>query len=456
LELHAWVNTVRSLGGSEWQVHEYEKHITKTRPHWNRKVIQDGRESYWLDPGLPEVRAYLKDVITEIAIYYSVDGIQLDFIRYPYGGIDDDRSYSLYGENKDRGDWRRENITTLVSIIKQDVKYVNPFIKFGVTPIGIYNNNGSFSGMQGRDDVYQDAYVWLTKNLVDYAAPQIYWNIDDNPKFELVAKDWVNNSSGNNIIIGIGSYKDEIKPEMRRMIDISRNIKANGVAFFRYSSVKNQYSDKFVYKSLPAEMKWKNISIPIKPENFKVSVANTEDNRIILSWNLPEEYIYKYNIKYVALFNLENQSDVLDSRNLFKLVPATSSRISFSINRPSKLSYYYAAKSVDNLWNESEGQTNVVHVTLPRLNTIADRMSWEEKPVLVRSKLSGNYIIIASASEDDITVSGEDFSESIKFARENSIQPGVNIFDLPEGLDGIAKLIIEFRESGRKDMLDLR
>lgn len=454
LELHAWVNTVRSLGGSEPQLHNYEKHLTKTHPQWMHKVTVEGQTSYWLDPGLPEVRNYLKDVVTEIAIYYNVDGIQLDFIRYPKGGIDDDFSYSIYGESLSKDDWRRQNITSLVSIIKDDLKDINPSIKFGVTPIGIYNNNSSFSGLQGYGDVYQDSYTWLKKNLVDYAAPQVYWDIDANPKFELVAKDWVDNGNGNNIIIGIASYKDEVKAQTGRMIDITRIIEANGVAFFRYSNIKNLTFDKFTYKSLPAEMAWKNVSIPAEPEELNASI--TETNKILLRWNLPEKDIYTYNIKYVALFNLDDKYDALNSKNLFKLVPADRSRVSFSISHPSKMSYYYAAKSIDNLWNESAGYTKVAEITIPRLNTIAKKISWKEKPVLVKSDRTGNYILITSGIADDITISGSEENDMVRFVRNDRINQGLNIISLPEDLDDINQLVIEFRQSRRKDRLNLQ
>jgi uncharacterized lipoprotein YddW (UPF0748 family) len=456
LELHAWVNTVRALGGSEPQMHEYESHLTRTNADWMSKVNLDGKVSYWLDPGLPEVRNYLKDVITEIAIYYNVDGVQLDFIRYPKGGIDDEFSYSLYGENLDKDDWRRSNITSLISIIKQDLKEINPFIKLGVTPIGIYKNNGNFNGMQGYADVYQDSYTWLATNLVDYAVPQVYWNLDDNPKFESVAGDWVNNGNGNNIIIGIASYKDDVKPETTRMIDITRNLNANGVAFFRYSNIKDQSFEQFSYKSLPAEMTWKKVSSPAEPEELTAIVTDVESNKILLSWNLPEKYIYAHNIKYVALFNLSDEYDVLNSKNLFKLIPATRSKISFSISRPSQMSYYYAAKSIDNLWNESAGHTNVAEVTIPRLNTIADRADLKDKPVLVRNDKNVNYIIISSAASEEITISGTGLDETSAFVSNNSLRQGMNILTLPEELSGITKLSIEYKNSGKTEQLELQ
>lgn len=456
LELHAWVNTVRGLGGSEPQLHNYEKHLTKTHPQWMHKVTIDGNTSYWLNPGLPEVRNYLKDVVTEIAIYYNVDGVQLDFIRYPKGGIDDNFSYEIYGGSLSKDDWRRRNITSLVSIIKDDLKDINPFLKFGVTPIGIYNNNGSFSGLQGYDDVYQDSYSWLAKNLVDYAVPQVYWDIDANPKFELVAQNWVDNSNGNNIIIGIASYKDEVKSQTDRMIDITRIINADGIAFYRYSNIKNQFFDRFALSSLPAEMAWKNVSTPAEPEELNASIIETDINKIVLSWNLPEKNIYAYNIKYVALFSLENKYDVLNSKNLFKLVPANISKLSFSISRPSKMNYFYAARSIDNLWNESEGYTNVVEITIPQLNTILKEISWKERPVLIKNDRTGNYILISSDISDDITISGTAENDTVRFVRNNRINQGLNILSLPEDLEDINQLAIEFKESGKRDLLKMQ
>ena len=61
---------------------------------------------------------------------------------------------------------------------------MKPWVKFGVSPFGIYRNlssdpiNGSAtSGLQNYDDLYADVLKWVENGWVDYNIPQLYWEI---------------------------------------------------------------------------------------------------------------------------------------------------------------------------------------------------------------------------------------------------------------------------------------
>ena len=73
IQVHAWVNTffVGETSGA------YLKH-----PDWVDRAI-DGSTGGYLDPGVPAVQAYTHRVFMDIALRYDVDGVHLDFIRYP-------------------------------------------------------------------------------------------------------------------------------------------------------------------------------------------------------------------------------------------------------------------------------------------------------------------------------------------------------------------------------------
>ncbi len=51
-------------------------------PEW-RLVDVSGRPGNWYDLGNPEVREFMVRLATEVAATYAVDGVQLDFVRYP-------------------------------------------------------------------------------------------------------------------------------------------------------------------------------------------------------------------------------------------------------------------------------------------------------------------------------------------------------------------------------------
>ncbi|NJO80952.1 MAG: family 10 glycosylhydrolase [Cyanobacteria bacterium RM1_2_2] len=93
MELHAWVWTFAAGN----QVHNplinqpasYPGPILAARPDWanydNRaQMIPPGQTKPFLDPANPEVRSYLLNLFEEIVTRYKVDGLHLDYIRYPF------------------------------------------------------------------------------------------------------------------------------------------------------------------------------------------------------------------------------------------------------------------------------------------------------------------------------------------------------------------------------------
>ena len=216
LEIHAWINTNRVFSGSNISIKNNPLHISQFQPDW---VYEKSDNSIWLNPGIPEVREYLVDFVDEIVQNYNIDGIQLDFIRYPKVPIGDSESYDQYGNGIPIAQWRRDNITKFITSLHQRIKESNHKIKLGVTPIGIYKSIQNGRGMEGYSDVFQDTCEWLRLGIIDYAVPQIYWDVKSNPKFDVLTKDCVNNSFGKNIIIGIAAYKPEVYSELEREIN---------------------------------------------------------------------------------------------------------------------------------------------------------------------------------------------------------------------------------------------
>lgn len=106
IELHAWVWTFAA--GNERhnllvnQPRSYPGPLISAHPDWasydNRgNLIPRGQDKPFLDPANSEVRQYLLNVIDEIVTNYDVDGVQLDYIRYPFQDPGAERSYG-YGK----------------------------------------------------------------------------------------------------------------------------------------------------------------------------------------------------------------------------------------------------------------------------------------------------------------------------------------------------------------------
>ena len=107
------------------------------------------------------------------------------FYPYPVAGaaFPDDDSFRRYGQgytSQTKGDWRRENVNKLVHEIKQTILQSKPWVRFGISPFGIYRNkrtspSGSeTAGLQNYDDLYADVLLWQKRGWIDYVIPQIY------------------------------------------------------------------------------------------------------------------------------------------------------------------------------------------------------------------------------------------------------------------------------------------
>ncbi|HSV76056.1 MAG TPA: family 10 glycosylhydrolase, partial [Bacteroidales bacterium] len=143
LELHAWINPFRATTGLN--DHLDPMHAMLRRPDW---VVQYGNRNY-LDPGLPEVRQHLLEVIAELITRYDIDGLHIDdyFYPYPVWGTEfpDTLSFRRFGNGNPatRNDWRRENINTVIRSIHNLVQQQKPWIKFGVSPFGVWRNRST-------------------------------------------------------------------------------------------------------------------------------------------------------------------------------------------------------------------------------------------------------------------------------------------------------------------------
>ncbi|HET9984931.1 MAG TPA: family 10 glycosylhydrolase, partial [Longimicrobiales bacterium] len=187
LELHAWFNPYRA-GYTSPRWHAAPTHITRTHPELVRRY-----GSYlWLDPGLTETRSHAMQVVIDVVRRYDIDGVQIDDYFYPYlergrNGkylpFPDDATYRRYrdqGGDLARDDWRRENVNALVRQLYDAIKATKPWVKFGISPFGIWRP-GSPRGVDGLDsytEIFADSKKWLNNGWLDYLAPQLYWKVD--------------------------------------------------------------------------------------------------------------------------------------------------------------------------------------------------------------------------------------------------------------------------------------
>lgn len=450
LEIHAWVNVIRCFNGTESNVLKNPNHISKRKPEWVIEDIRDGQKSLWLDPGLPEVREYISEMIKEMVGNYDIDGVHLDYIRYPGKNFDDEFSYSVHGAGLSRDEFRRKNLTELVEQINKKIKDIRHYIKLGVAPIGIYKNLKNANGWEGYNEVYQDAREWLRLGIIDYAAPQIYWGFNENPHFGAVAKDWVENSFGRSVVLGIGAYKPSVKPDMNQMIQYGRSINADGVAFFRYENIKDEDFGAFQYKTYPAAMSWLDGIYPSAPVNLNFRNNESNKNYFTLNWDSQKMKSQNDSIRYFALYNLPNSNSELLADYLFDIIPADRSSVMLAIDKPKRVNYYFTLKSVSKLWNESIESSNVIEIKFPQLSLLARTDVMMGKPILIKETNHKSTILLFSLKKEKIEITGMN-GNGIEILLTGNVLPGENILSLVKDLSGYKSIKISFKLS-RKDV----
>ena len=89
LEVHAWIpfaptwhEFYTDLPAPDGWVSTAHGPTAAEADRWVTRTV-DGTWDTYLDPGLPEVRAHVAAIVGEIAAEYPVDGIHLDYVRYP-------------------------------------------------------------------------------------------------------------------------------------------------------------------------------------------------------------------------------------------------------------------------------------------------------------------------------------------------------------------------------------
>ena len=184
LELHAWVNPYRAHYPADTS-RIAASHIARRRPDL---VVKYG-PYLWMDPGSSEVRAQTVDVVRDIVKRYDIDGIHIDDYFYPYRERDrrrreipfpDTRTWQAYvrsGGKLTRADWRRRNVDLLVEQLYKAVRAEKPWVKFGISPFGIWRpgNPSSVRGLDAYTEIYADSRKWIRNGWADYFTPQIYF-----------------------------------------------------------------------------------------------------------------------------------------------------------------------------------------------------------------------------------------------------------------------------------------
>lgn len=329
LEFHAWFNPYRITQKMNEDIPN--GHIAKKNPDW---VIKYGGR-YYYDPGNPKAREFTEDVIIDVVKNYNIDAVHMDDYFYPYPILDknkkvvpfpDDKSYKTYGKGMKLEDWRRTNTDTFVRELSKKIKKAKPYVKFGISPFGVWRNNDKDStgsatraGAENYDTLYADTRIWIKNNWIDYIVPQIYWDFNLKvAQYDILVDWWINEvkDSNVNLYVGHAAYKIDTTKAWKNELEMINQIKYNrdkkkvqGSVFFGLDKIQKNTLNikdnlmKHVYKTkiLPNTTPWIDIVAPNPIEN--ISGKKTAEGNLITWEDIPQNYV-----DYYAIYRSTNKN----------------------------------------------------------------------------------------------------------------------------------------------------
>ena len=341
MELHAWVVAI-PVG--KWN-NIGCKRLRDRYPNLMNKIGEEG----YMNPERRETANYLASICHEITERYDIDGIHLDYIRYP-------ETWKL----KVSRSVGREHITNIVREIHKSVKSVKPWVKISCSPVGKFCSLTRYpsEGWNAYDKVCQDAQGWLREGLMDQLYPMMYFR-DKN--FYPFAVDWARHSYGRTIAPGLGiwllsSGKDGSNwplSDIARELNVVRNL-GMGHTYFRSrfftDNTKGIYtyvSDTFdPYPSLTPPMTWQSSVRPSAPTGIKLE---NEGERLFISWWGSKDNSGGPYLMYNVYASRTAPVDTSDPRNL---IAQRLMSPSLTLLREDG-THFFAVTAIDRFGNES-------------------------------------------------------------------------------------------------------
>ena len=312
------------------------------------------KDNHYVDPSSQAVVDHLCAVVREVVRGYDIDGLHLDYIRYPE---------KTHGNEQ----WRRDNITRVMRAVYNTVKNEKPWVTVSAAPLGKYRDTRRYSsrGWNAWGTVYQEAQEWTRQGIVDALFPMLYYK--DEHFFPFV-DDWSAHANGRHFAAGLGIYQLDPHEQnwpltvIRQQIcytrcfdapisdDASYGTGACGYALFRagfitdnVKGVKDELRRLNITPALVPALTWQSSRNPASPS--AVSVTYYTD-AVQISWADA-----KQDVRYNLYRSVNSPIEVDNPAHLCRTyIEGTS----VSVPRTSRCSdTHYALTSIDRYGNES-------------------------------------------------------------------------------------------------------
>ncbi|MEH2414261.1 glycoside hydrolase family 10 protein [Nostoc sp.] len=214
MELHAWVWTFAAGNQRHNQIINvnlnYPGPVLAAHPDWANydnlgNMIPVGQTKPFFDPANPEVRQYLLKLYEEIVTRYNVDGLQLDYIRYPFQDPSAGRTYG-YGKAaraqfqqltgvdpinispsqpelwQKWTTFRTMQVDSFVAQVSQQLRQKRPNLILSVAVFPLPE-------LERIQKIQQNWETWARRGDVDLIVPMTY--ALDTSRFQRLAQPWI-------------------------------------------------------------------------------------------------------------------------------------------------------------------------------------------------------------------------------------------------------------------------
>ncbi len=387
MEFHAWINPYRMTASKFTAM--AENHLYRQHPEWF--VRYDDR--LYLNPALPESRAHVRQVVKDIVTRYDVDAIHMDDYFYPYPvkgqEFNDKVAFEIYASQMNidvdepdaLGKFRRRSVDILMKSLHDDIRGIKPWVRFGISPFGIYRNaatdypeGSKTQGTQCYNDLYADILFWARSGWIDYVIPQLYWEIGHPVADYTTLVKWWNDNVPENCHLYIGQSIErsldgakETKPTpnltkshthfSNKLNQAKEGNRIRGNCFwYGYQVLDNNYhvrdflrKEVFTKTALPPAFTNIDAVAPEKVCNMKITMTQ-QGLRVAWQYVVTDDPLQKPRYFCVYKFHKGEKVDISDGSHML-LRTVNTNFIDQDVSRSTK--YTYVVTSVDVVGNES-------------------------------------------------------------------------------------------------------
>lgn len=333
IEVQAWVsalNVVSPNGSSLSSNYIYREH-----KDWilvdSSGSMMNGKNylGYFVDPGNPEVKNHLLNILLDIVVNYpGLDGIHLDYIRYPASRYGHNRASVLRYKEATKttpmewNDWRILQVSELIREFRKRARLINPSILITAAVFADMDD--------ARFSYAQDWPSWLKEGLIDRAYPMAYAKKYTN--FHRIISNINDTVASDSVVIGIRAWQENypyIDHNVYQIIEkarLCRQMGFAGIALFSYEGVKKAGMLSTLTSHL---FNWQESELPDTDDDRFIEMITSTYRATPSNDSLLHDTFIKPN-RSVSMFNDHNEIQNSDERSFCDEVSYDNGQYYFS------------------------------------------------------------------------------------------------------------------------------